>query len=84
MMLTPLPWRQGKVASQAATRDRLPGGRAILAAGVGTIGSFPYSDFAAASVATKILGALLSSMAGRARTADPGVAAPDPLLCKPV
>jgi alkanesulfonate monooxygenase SsuD/methylene tetrahydromethanopterin reductase-like flavin-dependent oxidoreductase (luciferase family) len=35
-MLTPLPWRRPwKLASQVATLDRLSGGRAILAVGVG-------------------------------------------------
>lgn len=39
-MLTPLPWRRPwKVASQVATLDQLSGGRAILAAGVGAIGT---------------------------------------------
>jgi alkanesulfonate monooxygenase SsuD/methylene tetrahydromethanopterin reductase-like flavin-dependent oxidoreductase (luciferase family) len=37
-MLTPLPWRRPwKVASQVATMDRLSGGRAILAVGIGAI-----------------------------------------------
>jgi alkanesulfonate monooxygenase SsuD/methylene tetrahydromethanopterin reductase-like flavin-dependent oxidoreductase (luciferase family) len=37
-MLTPLPWRRPwKVASQVATVDRLSGGRAVLAVGVGAL-----------------------------------------------
>jgi hypothetical protein len=39
-MLTPLPWRRPwKVASQVATVDQLSGGRAILAVGVGALGT---------------------------------------------
>jgi alkanesulfonate monooxygenase SsuD/methylene tetrahydromethanopterin reductase-like flavin-dependent oxidoreductase (luciferase family) len=39
-MLTPLPWRRPwKVASQAATLDQVSGGRAILAVGLGAIGT---------------------------------------------
>jgi hypothetical protein len=39
-MLTPLPWRRPwKVASQVATLDQLSDGRAILAAGVGALGT---------------------------------------------
>ena len=37
-MLTPLPWRRPwKVASQVVTLDRLSGGRAVLAVGVGAV-----------------------------------------------
>jgi alkanesulfonate monooxygenase SsuD/methylene tetrahydromethanopterin reductase-like flavin-dependent oxidoreductase (luciferase family) len=39
-MLTPLPWRRPwKVASQVATVDQISGGRAILAVGVGALGT---------------------------------------------
>jgi alkanesulfonate monooxygenase SsuD/methylene tetrahydromethanopterin reductase-like flavin-dependent oxidoreductase (luciferase family) len=39
-MLTPLPWRRPwKVASQVATLDQISGGRAILAVGVGALGT---------------------------------------------
>jgi alkanesulfonate monooxygenase SsuD/methylene tetrahydromethanopterin reductase-like flavin-dependent oxidoreductase (luciferase family) len=39
-MLTPLPWRRPwKVASQVATLDQLSGGRAILAVGLGAVGT---------------------------------------------
>ena len=39
-MLTPLPWRRPwKVASQVATLDQISGGRAILAVGIGAIGT---------------------------------------------
>ena len=39
-VLTPLPWRRPwKVASQVATVDQLSGGRAILAVGVGALGT---------------------------------------------
>ena len=39
-LLTPLPWRRPwKVASQVATVDQLSGGRAILAVGVGALGT---------------------------------------------
>jgi alkanesulfonate monooxygenase SsuD/methylene tetrahydromethanopterin reductase-like flavin-dependent oxidoreductase (luciferase family) len=39
-MLTPLPWRRPwKVASQVATLDQLSAGRAILAVGVGALGT---------------------------------------------
>jgi alkanesulfonate monooxygenase SsuD/methylene tetrahydromethanopterin reductase-like flavin-dependent oxidoreductase (luciferase family) len=39
-MLTPLPWRRPwKVASQAATLDQISGGRAVLATGLGAIGT---------------------------------------------
>jgi hypothetical protein len=39
-LLTPLPWRRPwKVASQVATVDQLSGGRAILAVGVGAVGT---------------------------------------------
>ena len=39
-MLTPLPWRRPwKVASQVATLDQISGGRAILALGLGAIGT---------------------------------------------
>jgi alkanesulfonate monooxygenase SsuD/methylene tetrahydromethanopterin reductase-like flavin-dependent oxidoreductase (luciferase family) len=39
-MLTPLPWRRPwKVASQVATLDQLSAGRAILAVGVGAVGT---------------------------------------------
>lgn len=39
-MLTPLPWRRPwKVASQVAALDQLSGGRAILAVGVGAVGT---------------------------------------------
>jgi alkanesulfonate monooxygenase SsuD/methylene tetrahydromethanopterin reductase-like flavin-dependent oxidoreductase (luciferase family) len=39
-MLTPLPWRRPwKVASQVATLDQLSGGRAILAVGLGALGT---------------------------------------------
>jgi len=39
-MLTPLPWRRPwKVASQVATLDQISGGRAVLAVGIGAIGT---------------------------------------------
>ena len=39
-MLTPLPWRRPwKVASQVVTLDQLSGGRAILAVGLGALGT---------------------------------------------
>ena len=39
-LLTPLPWRRPwKVASQVATLDQLSDGRAILAVGVGAVGT---------------------------------------------
>jgi alkanesulfonate monooxygenase SsuD/methylene tetrahydromethanopterin reductase-like flavin-dependent oxidoreductase (luciferase family) len=39
-MLTPLPWRRPwKVASQVATLDQLSAGRAILAVGIGAVGT---------------------------------------------
>ena len=39
-VLTPLPWRRPwKVASQVATVDQLSGGRAVLAVGVGALGT---------------------------------------------
>ena len=39
-LLTPLPWRRPwKVASQVATVDQLSGGRAILAVGIGALGT---------------------------------------------
>jgi len=39
-MLTPLPWRRPwKVASQVATVDQISGGRAILAVGLGALGT---------------------------------------------
>jgi alkanesulfonate monooxygenase SsuD/methylene tetrahydromethanopterin reductase-like flavin-dependent oxidoreductase (luciferase family) len=39
-MLTPLPWRRPwKVASQVVTVDQLSGGRAVLAVGVGALGT---------------------------------------------
>jgi alkanesulfonate monooxygenase SsuD/methylene tetrahydromethanopterin reductase-like flavin-dependent oxidoreductase (luciferase family) len=39
-MLTPLPWRRPwKVASQVATVDQLSGGRAVLAVGLGALGT---------------------------------------------
>jgi alkanesulfonate monooxygenase SsuD/methylene tetrahydromethanopterin reductase-like flavin-dependent oxidoreductase (luciferase family) len=39
-MLTPLPWRRPwKVASQVATLDQISGGRAILAVGIGALGT---------------------------------------------
>ncbi|HEY5990217.1 MAG TPA: LLM class flavin-dependent oxidoreductase [Streptosporangiaceae bacterium] len=39
-LLTPLPWRRPwKVASQVATVDQLSGGRAILAVGLGALGT---------------------------------------------
>jgi Luciferase-like monooxygenase len=39
-MLTPLPWRRPwKVASQVATLDQLSGGRAVLAVGLGALGT---------------------------------------------
>lgn len=39
-MLTPLPWRRPwKVASQVATLDQISAGRAILAVGIGAVGT---------------------------------------------
>jgi alkanesulfonate monooxygenase SsuD/methylene tetrahydromethanopterin reductase-like flavin-dependent oxidoreductase (luciferase family) len=39
-MLTPLPWRRPwKVASEVATLDQLSGGRAVLAVGIGAVGT---------------------------------------------
>src|SRR5438093_7320627 len=39
-MLTPLPWRRPwKVASQAITLDELSNGRAIIAVGLGAVGT---------------------------------------------
>ena len=39
-MLTPLPWRRPwKVASQVATLDQLSAGRAVLAVGIGALGT---------------------------------------------
>jgi alkanesulfonate monooxygenase SsuD/methylene tetrahydromethanopterin reductase-like flavin-dependent oxidoreductase (luciferase family) len=39
-LLTPLPWRRPwKVASQVATVDQLSGGRAVLAVGIGAMGT---------------------------------------------
>jgi hypothetical protein len=39
-MLTPLPWRRPwKVASEVVTLDQLSGGRAVLAVGVGALGT---------------------------------------------